>query len=135
MTAGQVGANGPYRLDVPALSPGTHTFRLIQYIGGTIRISDVVSVVVDAPSVYRLSDAFTGAETETVRVALTVAESQEVRLDLMDAGGNLVKTIFNDTLEANQTRTFEVAGPGLESGSYTLQVTGERFSETMQLSQ
>ena len=135
MTVGQIGANGPYRLDVPALAPGTHEFRLIQYVGGTIRISDAVSVEVEAPSVYRLSGVFTDAETETVRVALTVAESQNVRLDLMDAAGSLVKTIFNDTFEANQTRTFEVAGPGLESGSYTLQVTGERFDETVRLSQ
>ena len=135
LTVGQIGANGPYRVDVPALSPGTHEFRLIQYVGGTIRISDVVSVEVEPPSVYRLSDVFTDAETETVRVALTVAESQNVHMDLMDADGNLVKTIFNDTLEANQTRTFEVAGPGLESGSYTLHVTGDSFSESVWLSQ
>lgn len=132
--AGHVEANGPYHLDVPGLSPGTYSFRLVQYVGGTIRISDAVSVDVEAPDVFRLSDVFVDEEKGTNQIAITVAESQNVRLRLMAASGNVIKTIFDDTLEANEARTFEVAGPGLSSGSYTLQVTGESFDETVELS-
>lgn len=134
MNVGHIAANGPYSLNVSALSPGTHEFRLVQYVGGTIRISEAVSVEVDAPRVFRLSEVFMDDESGTTRIALTVAEEQTVRLDLMDAYGNLVKTIFNDTLEANQARSFEVAGPGLESGRYTLHVTGVGFDETINVS-
>lgn len=134
-TVGQVGANGPYSLDIATMSPGNHTFRLTQYVGGTIRVSDETSVSVAAPSNFRLSGLMEDADTETGSIALTVAESQDVRIALTDAHGNHVKTIFDGELESNEAHMFRVSGPGLNAGRYTLEIAGATFSETLRIDQ
>jgi choice-of-anchor B domain-containing protein len=120
---------------VEGLSPGRHAFRLSQLAGDgrTIQISDPATVTISAPDNYRLSGLFSTGRRGTSQVAVTVAQPQHVRLDLVDADGRLVKTVYDGMLEEGVAETFEVYGPGLPPGSYALHVAGETFDETVAL--
>jgi choice-of-anchor B domain-containing protein len=138
--------DGPYRtvatLDpgdapehrVEGLSPGRHQFRLVQLGGdGRIQVSEPVALTVSAPDNYRLSALYPDADRGTSRLSLTVAQPQQVHIELVDGNGHRVKTIFDGTVESGTARAFEVYGPGLPPGSYSLQVTGETFEQTVAL--
>ncbi|MDX1438888.1 MAG: hypothetical protein R3284_03195, partial [Rubricoccaceae bacterium] len=132
-TAGTVSGNGPFTAEYSVLSPGRHDFRLVQYAGGQIRISDITSVVVEAPDNFRLSEAMVDENSETGKVALTVAQSQNVLITLVDSHGNHFKTIYDGTVESGKAHLFEVEGPGLPAGEYALQLTGETFNTSREI--
>lgn len=132
-TVAHVDGNGPFSASFDVLSPGRHEFRLVQYFGGQIRISDATGVNVAAPSNYRLSDSMVDSDTNTGKVALTVAESQSVRISLSDSDGNHFKTIFEGEIESGIAHMFEVEGPGLPSGGYALNVSGETFNSSREI--
>lgn len=133
-TVAQTEGNGPYVAELSALSPGRHDFRLIQYAGGQIHISDITSVEIDSPDNYRVSNASMDSASDTGSIALTVAEPQNVSIALLDGDGTHFKTIYDGTVESGKAHLFEVEGPGLPAGNYSLQFTGETFTTSRNVS-
>ena len=116
--------------DAEGLSPGHHDFRLLQTDpDGTIRVSPMVSVEIEGPDNYRLTRLSADPEGGTDRVALTLEAPQHVRVELVDDESRSVKVIYEDQLTEGTVHTFEVAGPALVPGLYTLRLTGETFEE------
>lgn len=119
---------------VDGLSPGRHAFRLVQLGGdGRIQVSEPAAVTISAPHNYRLSGLYPNGDRGTSQLSLTVAQPQQVRLEVVDGDGRRVKTIYDGPVESGIAETFEVFGPGLPSDTYTLRVTGETFEETVAL--
>lgn len=63
-------------------------------------------------------------------VRFRVAEAQTVRVELYDALGRLVATLFDGHAQADRYETVRVDGSGLPSGTYVVRVTGERVQGT-----
>jgi hypothetical protein len=120
---------------VEGLSPGRHQFRLVQLgADGRIQVSDAAEATVTAPENFRVSRLFPGQRQGTTALALTVAEPQQVRLDVVDGSGRRVKTVFDGMVEGGMAEAFEVFGEGLPSDAYTLRITGESFEHELALS-
>ncbi|MDX1418635.1 MAG: choice-of-anchor B family protein [Rubricoccaceae bacterium] len=135
LSVATVGATTRPEYRVEGLSPGPHAFRLVQLgADGRIQVSAPTEVTVAMPENYRLSQAHPGPVPGTMRVALTVAETQQVRLDLVDGRGARVKTVYDGEVMAGHAMPFEVFGDGLPSDAYTLRVTGETFETERVLS-
>lgn len=63
-------------------------------------------------------------------VRFRVAEAQTVRVELYDALGRRVSTLFDGYAQADRYETVRVDGSGLPSGTYVVRVTGERVQGT-----
>ncbi|NNF58441.1 MAG: choice-of-anchor B family protein [Rhodothermaceae bacterium] len=129
MTTMEAGGSRSYRYEAAGLSPGRHEFRVVQLCGDAICVSDVTSVEVAAPENYRLSEVMMDGAMGTSQVSLTLAQAQQVQIHLLDADGNHLKTIADDMMEANMSMMFEVGGPGLPAGTYTVRIEGETFED------
>ena len=133
-TAAVVDATGRPEYRVEGMAPGRHEFRIVQLGGdGRIQVSETTELTIAAPENFRLSNLYPNGHRGTAQVALTVAQSQQVRLALVDADGRPVKTVYDGPVEQGEARLFEVYGPGLPAGTYALQVTGETFEDTVEL--
>ncbi|HLT45886.1 MAG TPA: choice-of-anchor B family protein [Rubricoccaceae bacterium] len=134
LTVATLPATAAPEYHVEGLSPGRHAFRLVQLgADGRIQVSAAAEAVVAAPENFRVSQPYPGERGGTLRVAVTVAEGQQIRLDVVDGDGRRVKTVFDGTLDAGTAEAFEVFGEGLPSDTYTLQVTGETFAHEVAL--
>lgn len=66
-------------------------------------------------------------------IRFRVAEAQNVRVDLYDALGRQVATLFDGHAQADRYETVQVDGSGLPSGTYVVRVTGERVQGTTRI--
>jgi len=117
-----------YRFRLPGLSAGTHAFRLKQVdLDGSVEFSPTVTVTVPARTVSSLRPNPT---TGTARFQLSVRRDQAVTVDLYDALGRHVRTVFDGAVASGRTRDISVDGAALSSGVYLVRIAGERFIDT-----
>jgi hypothetical protein len=117
-----------YRFRLPDLSAGTHAFRLKQVdLDGSVEFSSPVTVTVRARTVSSLSPNPTAG---TARLYLSVRRDQAVTVDLYDALGRHVRTVFDGAMASGRTRDIAVGGAALSSGVYLVRIAGERFVTT-----
>ena len=64
------------------------------------------------------------------RFNLTVAREQNVRVELFDMNGRMIRTVYDGVLPAGENRLFKISGENLSSGTYFYRVSGENFATT-----
>ena len=119
-----------YAFRTGALTPGTYAFRLRQVdFDGASTLSAPVEVAVGVPGTHLLGEVYPNPFNPRATVSLAVAASQGVRVELVNALGQRVATLFDGPMAAGEARTFALDGAGLASGLYLVRVTGERFAD------
>lgn len=118
-----------YSFHVDAVSPGVHTFRLKQIdFDGTFAYSPEIEAVVETPAGYVFEDAFPNPFTARTGFRFSVEETQEVRLELYDVQGRLVKVLYQGHATAGRMQEVEINGAGLPGGVYFAHLIGRDFS-------
>lgn len=93
-----------YRHVVQNVEPGTYRFRLKQVdFDGTSSYSPAVEVIMDLDRAHTLSSAYPNPVSTTAQVDLTMRSPQYVTVDVYDALGRHVKTLFDGELSAYDT--------------------------------
>ena len=120
-----------YRYRVPGLAPGTHTFRLRQVdYDGTAAFSPEVEVEIGLPGPFALSPAYPNPFNPQTRFTLSLAQTQRVTVEVLDALGRRVATLHEGALTGGQAHTFTFEGGALASGAYVVRALGEGFVAT-----
>jgi hypothetical protein len=104
------------------LNVGSYSYRLKQIdFDGSYEYSDIVEVDVEAPSVFTLMQNYPNPFNPMTKIEYSLPENAEVRLDIYNTIGELVKTLVNTTMEAGyQVISFDASN--LPSGTYIYQV-------------
>lgn len=95
----------------------THTL-----VGGTAH--PIAGKTEDLPAAFTLSPAWPNPFNPQARFSLTLAQSQWVRIAVIDLLGRTVSTLHDGPLAA-QVHTFTFEASGLPSGLYLVRATGE----------
>ncbi len=81
----------------------------------------------------RVLDAYPNPFTDQTRLALTLDAPQQVSVEVYDALGRRVATLFEGIVGAGEARQFVFDGSGRPAGLYLVRVTGETFAETQRI--
>ena len=134
---GEVQGNEPtnesrsYTFVVPQLAFGAHVFRIAQHDrNGNITYSPCISVDIEMPSSYALSAAYPNPFNRITTFTLAVARTQPITITVSDLMGRQMRTLYEDVLPENETRTFRFDATGLSSGTYLIRVKGRYFAGT-----
>ena len=123
-----------YRFRVTDLPPGTHVFRLKQIdVGGGFEFSPTVEVAVNLRETRVLSDLRPNPSRGPAQFTLAVQSSQTVRVNVYDALGRHVQTVFEGRMTSGQINDLVVHGDRLSSGMYFVRIVGDRFADTRKL--
>jgi|GEM_PF-5877871 len=120
-----------YSFSVDELIPGKHHFRLKQIdFDGAFEYSQERNVEIELSQRYVLSNAFPNPFNPQTAFTLSIAKTQDVRIELYDLTGRLIQTIHEGSLPANTSHTFIIDGSQLSSGVYLYRVTGDGFTSS-----
>jgi hypothetical protein len=86
-----------------------------------------------SPGTHALSAAAPNPFSGQTTFTLEVAETQIVRVEVMDALGRRVATLHDGTLEAGTAHRLVFDGSALPSGVYAVRAVGERFTDVRTL--
>jgi hypothetical protein len=117
-----------YAREIGGLPQGTHVFRVrtVYDDGRDPAYSDEVTTEVRTPTLNAFSVRPNPASGTTVLVG--VKESQNVEVTVYDAGGRLVRELFNGRVEAGGDLRVEF-GPGLPAGIYFIRAKSLAFDD------
>jgi hypothetical protein len=125
---GFVSAAGPGSYQFIAQSNTAGSFRLkIIDIDGTHKFSRAIETTAELTLPFELEQAFPNPFSLSSSFALRVRDSQPVTVLLYDALGRQVRTLFEGTMAANESRQIAVEADGLASGTYIYRVQGAKF--------
>jgi hypothetical protein len=82
---------------------------------------------------FDLSGVYPNPVQNSARIDLAVRDRQQVAVEIYDLLGRRVQNVFDNTLEANRTRTLNLSADDLSSGAYFVRITGETFTETRRI--
>lgn len=123
-----------YSFRTDGLTPGTHTFRLMQLdFDGLYEYSPEIELTLELPGTHVLTDSYPNPFNPTTQFSLTVARDQEVAIHLYDALGQRVQTVHQGELTANTAHRFTLNAGALPSGLYIYQVTGASFTDSRRI--
>lgn len=123
-----------YTHTVADLTPGKHRFRLKQVdFDGAFEYSEVVEATIEVPGTHALSEVYPNPFNPSTAFELVVARDQIVTIDVFDMLGRHVESLFDGSLSADVARTFTVNASGWTSGTYTVVIKGEAFTDTRSL--
>lgn len=123
-----------YSFRADDLTPGTHTFRLMQLdFDGLYEYSPEIELTLELPGTHVLTDSYPNPFNPTTQFNLTVARDQEVGIHLYDALGQQVQTIHQGALGANTAHRFTIEAGTLPSGLYIYQVRGASFTDSRRI--
>jgi hypothetical protein len=123
-----------YSCRIKALDSGSHQFRLKQIdADGTFTYSPTLDVEINLPGTHRLTNAYPNPFNSQATFSLTVAQEQQVHVELFDALGRKVRTLYNGTLTPNISKPIRIDAAHLPTGLYSYLVTGEYFRESKRL--
>ncbi|MDX1408511.1 MAG: T9SS type A sorting domain-containing protein, partial [Saprospiraceae bacterium] len=123
-----------YSYTAEGVGVGTHVFRLKQIdYDGQFEYHGNVEVTVETPGTHVLSNAYPNPFNPQSQFTLAVAQDQLVTAELYNALGQRVATLFNGTVEADQSQLVTIDGAGLASGTYIVRVTGESFADALRV--
>lgn len=90
----------------------------------------------DAPDTsadYVLTAAYPNPFNLSTSFKLTVKSEQTVKVNVYNTLGKQVRSLYNDRMEANETRSFTFKAEGIPTGIYLYQVEGETFKIARQV--
>ena len=120
-----------YTYRVENLGVGEHVFRLKQIdFDGTVSYSDPVAVSVRAADGLVLSEAYPNPFNPTTTISLTVAQTQQVRVEAYNTQGQMVSLLYNGMLDANASHRIGFDASNLPSGFYLIRATGRHETVT-----
>lgn len=93
----------------------------------------VASPETQVPEEYTLSQAYPNPFTTSTKFNLTVRHRQTVRVEVYNMLGQRVAQLFNDILDAGETRSFTIEAGNLPAGIYLYRVRGDRFTAARQV--
>lgn len=138
--AGFVDGNGTtadaqqYSYTVSDLVPGSYQFRLKQVdFDGAFEYSQTVQATVSVVGKFQLDNAYPNPFNPQTTLNFAVATTQNVQMQLFDATGRLVMTLYEGITPENETQTVRVDGSTLTSGMYIARLVGENFATTQKL--
>jgi len=118
-----------YTFNVGELEAGVYIFRLKQIdFDGAFEIHPEIEVQVDLPSTHSLSSAFPNPFNPSTNFSLIVRNKQNVKIDLLNALGQIQANIFDGVLSAGSKSQFTIKADGLPTGVYFYRAEGEEFS-------
>jgi subtilisin-like proprotein convertase family protein len=113
---------------------GTHTFRLRQVdFDGAFEYSPEVEATIELAGTHHLGAAYPNPFNPQTRFELAVRTEQRVAVNVYDALGRNVATLFEGTLPANESRAFTFEASNLPSGIYLIRAVGEQFTQTQRV--
>jgi hypothetical protein len=119
-----------YKYRVDDLQYGEHTFRLRQVDqSGAGHYSETVTTSVRLDEAFKVSSPYPNPFRTRTTLEVTVREPQQVRVALYDVLGRRVKTVHDDEIPAQKTRSIQVSSDRLSAGMYFLRVKGASFSK------
>jgi hypothetical protein len=131
--AGTTNEPQSYSFRMDELEAGTHTFRLRQSdLDGTTTLSDPIDVEIGLSSAYELA-TFPNPVRDQATVRFAVQESQPVTIEVYNTLGQRVRTLFQESVPADDTREITLDVNTLSSGLYIVRMRGESFSTTQKV--
>jgi len=116
------------------LKPGTHRFRLEQVdLDGTTTPSRVVDVQVRMEGALTLTPPAPNPTSGRTTLTFGVKDATEAQIVLYNVLGQRVKTLYEGSPRAEQSRTLTFDTSGLPSGVYILQLRAEGQTRTQRL--
>ncbi|HET6510780.1 MAG TPA: FlgD immunoglobulin-like domain containing protein, partial [Candidatus Kapabacteria bacterium] len=120
------------------VTPGTYNYRIIQTdVDGAESVSNTVKVGINAPNQYSLSAAYPNPFAATTRFSVSVPAAGPAVVEVYNAIGQVVKTIFNGELPVGSSPLSwdgkDEAGNQLSAGTYLVRVTSGAYTETMKV--
>ncbi len=82
---------------------------------------------------HNLTAVYPNPFNPQAQFSLEIAEQQRVRIEMYDALGRRVATLYDGTLGAESVHQFQIDGTYLPSGSYMVRAIGERFADARQV--
>ncbi len=129
--AGTSATRTRYRHSFTDLMPGTHRFRLKQIdFNGDFDYSPVVEVVLATEGAQNMSALYPNPFNPAAQFYLTLSTPQRVNIDVYNALGQKVASLFDGVLAANELHQFNFRAEELPGGLYLINATGENFSTT-----
>jgi hypothetical protein len=123
-----------YQFRTEELEAGTHIFRLKQVgADGSTVFTDPVSVDVGLSAEFKLS-TYPNPVQQQATVEFAVKEEGPVTIALYNTLGQRVKTLYDSTPAAEQTRRLQLETDNLSSGLYFLRMKGAGIAATRQIS-
>ncbi|MFK7848077.1 MAG: malectin domain-containing carbohydrate-binding protein [Rhodothermales bacterium] len=87
----------------------------------------------ELPGSHTLTAAYPNPFNPQTQFALSVAATQQVEITVFNLLGQQVKSLYNGVMAAQQEQAFSFDAASLPSGIYLIQVRGEHFLETQQV--
>ena len=113
------------------LDPGQYQFRLRQVdLDGAFAYSVEVEAEVKMAERFVLEAAYPNPFNPEARFRFAVREAVPVKVELYNALGRRVATLYEGTPAAGQMEEVRIDGSGLPSGSYFVRLVGEGVSAT-----
>ncbi|MEL6773044.1 MAG: T9SS type A sorting domain-containing protein, partial [Bacteroidota bacterium] len=100
---------------------------------GGFEVFPEVEVTVEVVGTHWAANAYPNPFAGTATLAFAVREAEPVRAVLYDLLGRAVQTVYEGTPTANTPVEVQVNGHGLASGTYVIEIAGERFRETQRV--
>ncbi len=124
-----------YQKIIPNLLPGKHRFRIKQIsTDGRIFYTDEIKLEVTLASKFLLSEAYPNPFNPQTKLHFAAATTQRVTVKVFNALGKQVATLYQGTVQANETQFLTLDGNGLASGLYLVQFLGQNFSAVRRVS-
>jgi len=123
-----------YTFSLSDLNPGPHYFRLKQIdFDGAFEYHPEIEVFVNLAEDFSLSQAFPNPFKQSAQFSLTVRERQHVVVDLVNALGQPIQTVFDGILPAGLSQKMQIEGSSLIPGIYFYRVRGQNFQRSQQV--
>ena len=123
-----------YTFTATGLDAGVNVFRLKQVdFDGAFEFSHVVEATVDLPSTFVLEPAYPNPFNPSTTIRFGTAVETELTVELYDASGKLVRTLYEGVPEAGALNSIAIDGSGLTSGTYLVKLSSSDFQTTQQI--
>ena len=132
-TSVQAGVGGKSYATQVNVEPGVYRFRIAARSADGSEIFTRDEQVVFIEGSYRLDAPFPNPTSDMSRSTLIVAESQRIQIDLFNAQGRRVKSVFDATLQAGTVLPLSVEMADLSPGIYFLRVNADTFQTVKEI--
>ena len=117
-----------YSFTTHELDPGSYTFRLRQIdFDGAFEYSPMETAFVTLPSGYVVKAAYPNPFNPSTTLQVGLRSAQELKVGLYNSLGHLVKSVFNDRVNAQEMISIQIEAGELSSGQYILAIQGESW--------
>jgi hypothetical protein len=123
-----------YSYTIGDLPVGTHQFRLRQVdLDGTSTLTEPVILSIQMQEAVTFAAPTPNPVSSTATLSFAVKEQREATIRLFDTLGQQVATVYSGTPQAGEQQTAQVDVSSLASGTYFLQLSTDRRTQTRRL--